>query len=281
MRWQSERRSSNVEDRRGISVRGGAIGGGAVVVAIIAALLGAPPSVVRSLLSGGEGVEEGTQPVDPAENERVDFVKAVLGSTEDVWSTVLPGTGHDYAAPKLVLFSGAVQSACGMNTAAVGPFYCPPDRRVYLDLSFFRELTERFGAPGDFAQAYVIGHEVGHHVQNLLGISRRSLAQRQNAGSRAEANKISVDTELQADCLAGVWAHHANRARHVLEPGDVENAVRAAAAIGDDTLQKKARGRVAPESFTHGSAAERVRWLRQGLEEGRVEACDTFSTARL
>jgi predicted metalloprotease len=280
MRWQDERRSSNIEDRRGISVRGGAIGGGAIIVALIAALMGAPPGLVRSLLGGGQEFEEGTQPIDPAENERVDFVRAVLGSTEDVWSTVLPTSGRSYVPPKLVLFSGAVDSACGMNTAAVGPFYCPPDRRVYLDLSFLRELSQRFGAPGDFAQAYVIGHEVGHHVQNLLGISARVQAERERA-TRAEANHISVMTELQADCLAGVWAFHANRTHHVLEPGDVESAVTAATAIGDDTLQRAARGYVVPESFTHGSAAERVRWLRRGLSTGRVQDCNTFGSTSL
>jgi predicted metalloprotease len=281
MRWQDERRSTNVEDRRGISVRGGAVGGGAIIVALIAALLGAPPGLVRSLLGGGQEFEEGTQPVDPAENERVDFVRAVLGSTEDVWSAVLPASGRNYVPPRLVLFSGAVDSACGMNTAAVGPFYCPPDRRVYLDLSFLNELKQRFGAPGDFAQAYVIGHEVGHHVQNLLGISARSMEERQNARSRAEANRVSVETELQADCLAGVWAYHANKTHHMLEPGDVESAVTAAAAIGDDTLQQKARGRAVPESFTHGSSAQRVRWLRAGLSSGRVQDCNTFGTASL
>jgi predicted metalloprotease len=281
MRWQDERRSTNVEDRRGISVRGGAIGGGAIIVALIAALMGAPPGVVRSLLGGGQEFEEGTQPIDPAQNERVDFVRAVLGSTEDVWTAVLPASGVRYVPPKLVLFSGAVDSACGMNTSAVGPFYCPPDRRVYLDLAFLQELTDRFGAPGDFAQAYVIGHEVGHHVQNLLGISERSLQGRQNAASRAEANRISVMTELQADCLAGVWAYHANKERHLLEPGDVESALTAAAAIGDDTLQRAARGHVMPESFTHGSAADRKRWLKTGLTTGRVQDCNTFASASL
>jgi uncharacterized protein len=282
MRWQDGRRSDNVEDRRGFSVRGGAIGGGAIIVAIVAALLGAPPGVVRALLGGGQADDDRTspRPVDPAENERVDFVKAVLGSTEDVWSAVLPASGHRYVPPKLVLFSGAVDSACGFESAAVGPFYCPPDRRVYLDLSFFRELAQRFGAPGDFAQAYVIGHEVGHHVQNLLGISERVEAQRASA-SRAEANHISVETELQADCLAGVWAFHANQTRHLLEPGDVEAAVRAASAIGDDKLQREARGRVVPDSFTHGSSEQRVHWLRAGLARGRVQDCDTFSAGGL
>jgi predicted metalloprotease len=281
MRWQGERRSANVEDRRGFPVRGaGVVGGGAVVVALLAALLGAPPSVVRSILNGaGDNTStQPTQPANPADNERVDFVRAILGSTEDVWSAVLPASGRSYVAPKLVLFSDAVESACGIAGAAVGPFYCPPDRRVYLDLSFLRELAQRFGAPGDFAQAYVIGHEVGHHVQNLLGISARVQNEREGASSRAEANHVSVETELQADCLAGVWAFHANQTHHVLEAGDVESALRAATAIGDDTLQRQARGTVVPDSFTHGSSAQRVHWLRVGLERGRVADCNTFDT---
>jgi uncharacterized protein len=286
MRWQDERRSDNVEDKRGISLRGGAgvVGGGAVIIAIVAALLGAPPSFVRALLGAGGGQDndttQTTQPIDPAENERVEFVKVVLGSTEDVWASVLPGSGVRYTPPKLVLFSGSVDSACGFNTAATGPFYCPPDRRVYLDLSFFKQLAQRFGAPGDFAQAYVVGHEVGHHVQNLLGISDKVAAARER-GDEAEANHVSVETELQADCFAGVWAFHANQTRHLLEPGDVEGALRAAAAIGDDTLQKESRGRVVPESFTHGTSAERVHWLRAGLARGRVQDCDTFGAASL
>jgi predicted metalloprotease len=277
MRWEDERRSDNVEDRRGISA-GGAVGGGAIIVAIVAALLGAPPSVIRALLGGG-GADTGapTQPADPRDNERVDFVKAVLGSTEDVWSAVLPASGTRYVAPRLVLFSDAVDSACGSASAAMGPFYCPPDRRVYLDLSFFRELAQRFGAPGDFAQAYVIGHEVGHHVQNLLGISARVDAERQGA-SRAAANHTSVEVELQADCLAGVWAFHANQTHHILEPGDVDTAVRAASAIGDDTLQRETQGRVVPDSFTHGTSAQRVHWLRAGLARGRIADCDTFKS---
>jgi predicted metalloprotease len=277
MRWEDERRSDNVEDRRGISA-GGAVGGGAIIVAIVAALLGAPPSVIRALLGGG-GADTGapTQPADPRDNERVDFVKAVLGSTEDVWSAVLPASGTRYVAPRLVLFSDAVDSACGSASAAMGPFYCPPDRRVYLDLSFFRELAQRFGAPGDFAQAYVIGHEVGHHVQNLLGISARVEAERQGA-SRTAANHTSVEVELQADCLAGVWAFHANQTHHILEPGDVDTAVRAASAIGDDTLQRETQGRVVPDSFTHGTSAQRVHWLRAGLARGRIADCDTFKS---
>jgi predicted metalloprotease len=278
MRWQDERRSSNVEDRRGFPVRGaGVVGGGAVVVALVAALLGAPPGLVRAILGGAtdQGTTE-TSPPNPADNERVDFVRAILGSTEDVWTAVLPASGRAYVPPKLVLFSDAVESACGVAGAAMGPFYCPPDRQVYLDLSFLRQLSTRFGAPGDFAQAYVIGHEVGHHVQNLLGISGRVESQRAAAGSRAESNRLSVETELQADCLAGVWAFHANQTHHVLERGDVESAMRAATAIGDDTLQREAQGRVVPDSFTHGTSAQRTHWLKVGLERGRVADCDTF-----
>lgn len=284
MKWESERRSDNVEDRRGFSVgRGGAIGGGAVLIAVVAALLGAPAELVKSLLGGGATPGEQGGPVgprDPAEEKRVDFVKAVLGSTEDVWATVLPEAGRRYQVPKLVLFTDAVESACGNASSAMGPFYCPADRQVYLDLDFFRELSSRFGAPGDFAQAYVIGHEIGHHVQNLLGISARVQAQ-QRAMPGAAANRISVETELQADCLAGVWAFHANKTRHILETGDVEAAIKAATAIGDDTLQKASRGRVVPESFTHGSSAQRVKWLNVGLSGGRVEDCDTFKTSSL
>ncbi len=283
MRWQSGRRSDNVVDRRGISLGRGAIGGGAVIAALIATLLGAPQSVVRSLLEGGGGEvtesESGRTP-SAAENEAADFVKVVLGSTEDVWTEVLPASGRDYVPPKLVLFTGAVQSACGVNAASVGPFYCPLDSRVYLDLSFFAELDRRFGAPGDFAQAYVVAHEVGHHVQNLLGISGRVHAQRERLPPAA-GNRLSVATELQADCLAGVWAFHANRASPMLEPGDAEEGLTAAAAIGDDTLQKAARGRVVPESFTHGSSAERVRCLKAGMSAGRVADCDTFAAGTL
>jgi uncharacterized protein len=282
MRWQAGRRSDNVVDRRGISLGRGAIGGGAVIAAVIATLLGAPQSVVRSLLEGGGGVtetESGRVPT-AAENEAADFVKVVLGSTEDVWTEVLPSARRRYEPPKLVLFTEAVQSACGINGAAVGPFYCPLDSRVYLDLGFFGELDRRFGAPGDFAQAYVVAHEVGHHVQNLLGISERVHAQRAQLPPR-ESNQLSVATELQADCLAGVWAFHANRGGQLIEPGDAEEGLRAAGAIGDDRLQQQARGRVAPESFTHGSSAQRVRWFKTGMASGRVADCDTFGTAGL
>ena len=284
MRWQSGRRSDNVVDRRGISLSRSALGGGAIIVALIAALLGAPQSVVRSLLEGGGNqvteTESGRVP-SAAENETADFVKVVLGGTEDVWVDVLPRqAGRPYEPPKLVLFTEAVESACGIAGAAVGPFYCPSDARVYLDLSFFGELAQRFGAPGDFAQAYVVAHEVGHHVQNLLGISDRVRARRARL-TPVESNQLSVATELQADCLAGVWAFHANSTGQLLEPGDAEEGLRAASAIGDDRVQREARGRVVPESFTHGSSAQRVRWFKTGMTSGRVTDCDTLAGAAL
>jgi predicted metalloprotease len=282
MRWQGGRRSENVVDRRGISLGRGAVGGGAVIVALIATLLGAPQNVVRSLLEGGGGqvseTESGRVP-SAAENEAADFAKVVLGSTEDVWTDVLPQqAGRRYDPPKLVLFTEAVQSACGIAGAAVGPFYCPLDSRLYLDLSFFNELAQRFGAPGDFAQAYVVAHEVGHHVQNLLGISGRVRDQRARLPP-AQSNQLSVATELQADCFAGVWAFHANRTTQMIEPGDAEEGLTAASAIGDDRLQRAARGRVVPESFTHGSSAQRARWFKAGISSGRVAACDTFGAS--
>jgi len=284
MRWQSGRRSDNVLDRRGISLgRGGAIGGGAVVVALIAALLGAPQNVVRSLLGGGGEVtetESGRVPT-AAENEASEFVKVVLGSTEDVWAATMPQqTRRPYEPPKLVLFTEAVQSACGIAGAAVGPFYCPADSRVYLDLSFFGELAHRFGAPGDFAQAYVVAHEIGHHVQNLLGTEAR-MRQLQRADPSG-ANEQSVRLELQADCYAGVWGHsaagtgRAAQGKVELDPGDAEQALRAAASIGDDRLQRMSTGRVMPEKFTHGSSEQRMTWFKRGFDSGDPRQCDTF-----
>jgi predicted metalloprotease len=284
MRWESEDRSDNVEDRRGLSLgRGGAIGGGAIVLAVVAYLLGAPASTVRDILTGGGAAPATRQvqgPRDPAEERQLDFVKVVLRSTETTWTSIFAERGRRYELPKLVVFSGEVASACGQASAAVGPFYCPPDHQVYLDLEFFAELEKRFGAPGDFARAYVVAHEVGHHVQNLLGISSRVEAERERS-SEVEANRLSVRTELQADCLAGVWAFNANRTRHILEPGDAEAGLNAASAIGDDTLQKRARGRVTPESFTHGSSAQRVKWFKTGMGSGKIEACDTFAAGAL
>ncbi len=287
MRWRGRRQSSRVEDRRGISVsRGGlAIGGGGLLLVVLFALVtGQDPTQLLDLIGGGQATVEtpaGLGPTSGApEDELGRFASTVLASTEDVWEQVFVAQGVAYQLPTLVLFSQAVESACGFAEAAVGPFYCPADGKVYLDLDFFAELERRFGAPGDFAQAYVIAHEIGHHVQNLLGVSDRVDRARQRA-SREEGNALSVRLELQADCLAGVWGNHANREASLLEPGDVEEGLTAAAAIGDDTLQSRSGGFVQPESWTHGSSAMRVRWLRRGLESGDPDACDTFEARSL
>jgi uncharacterized protein len=282
MNWQGGRRSSNIEDRRGQGIgRPLAMGGGVVtlVAAVVVYLLGGDPGVVLSDGSQGPSSQVGTggsgAQGDPSEEPLKDFVSVILADTEDTWPRLLSPEGVRYEQPRLVLFSDAVRSACGFEQSAVGPFYCPGDHRVYLDLNFFQELEQRLGAPGEFARAYVVAHEVGHHVQNLLGISERVQSARQR--SRGQANALSVRQELQADCFAGIWAHHAQRQRHVLEPGDVEAGLQAASAIGDDTLQRRAGGHVVPESFTHGSSEQRVFWFRRGLEQGTLEACDTFS----
>ena len=285
MRWESERRSENVEDRRGIRPGGLALGGGAtLIVVLIALLFGADP---RQLLqqvqmstesTGGSGQVQA--PADPSEERLKAFASVVLAETEDVWQARFRELGETYREPTLVLFSGQVQSACGFTSAAVGPFYCADDERVYLDLSFYDELQRRFGAPGDFAQAYVIAHEVGHHVQNLLGISGkvRSLQQR---ASRAEANALSVRLELQADFLAGVWAHDTQQMKGLLEAGDLEEAMHAAQAIGDDNLQRQAQGYVVPESFTHGTSEQRMRWFMLGYRTGDIRQGDTFAARPL
>jgi predicted metalloprotease len=278
MRWQGGRRSENVEDRRGIGGAGLKIGGlGALLFAVVAMLLGVDPRTVLQLLEQQPQVSTGGDAAPPGgaaapTDAQADFVSVVLADTEDTWEALLTAHGARYQKPTLVLFSDAVESACGYNTAATGPFYCPPDQKVYIDLSFFHELDRRFGAPGDFAQAYVVAHEVGHHVQNLLGVLG-------GGGRGAAANAISVMQELQADCFAGVWAHHADAQRGVLEQGDVEEGLNAAAAIGDDRLQRSAGQRVSPESWTHGSSEQRVRWFRQGLQAGRMEACDPTAAA--
>ncbi|WP_224362126.1 KPN_02809 family neutral zinc metallopeptidase [Hyalangium versicolor] len=281
MRWQGGRRSTNIEDRRGMGVgRPLAVGGGAagVVIALLVMLLGGDPSDVVIPQGPSGGVGGSGRAVDPAQDELKEFVSVVLADTEDIWPQLLQSQGVQYSNPKLVLFSDAVQSACGVEESAVGPFYCPLDQRVYLDLTFFNELDRRFGAPGDFARAYVVAHEVGHHVQNLLGISDRVHSMRGRVGE-ADSNALSVMLELQADCFAGIWAHHAQEQRQILEQGDVEEGLAAASAVGDDTLQKRARGRVVPESFTHGSAAQRTSWFRRGLEQGTLQACDTFNAS--
>jgi len=237
-----------------------------------------------SLTGGGlavsQGPSQGTVQESADEREMVGFVSVVLAETEGTWQSIFSQNAKQYAQPKLVLFRGATKSACGLGKAAMGPFYCPADQQVYIDLSFFQELKDKFNAPGDFAQAYVLAHEVGHHVQTLLGISERNHAARKRA-SEVEANKLSVRQELQADCFAGLWARHADKARNILEPGDLEEALGAATAIGDDRLQKQGRGYVTPDSFTHGSSEQRVRWFRIGFEQGSLSACDTFSAKRL
>jgi predicted metalloprotease len=284
MRWERSRESENVEDRRGQGgMRLGAkgIGAGTVVLAVVAMLLGVDPSVVLNL--AGNALDSGPAPTasaPPASDQEARFVAHVLGDTEDTWRALFARAGKTYEDPKLVLFSGSTPTACGTGMAAMGPFYCPGDHKVYIDLAFFGDLKSRYAAPGDFAQAYVIGHEVAHHVQNLLGISERVQARRQRA-SETEANQLSVRLELQADCLAGVWANHADRSRQILESGDVEEALAAASAVGDDRLQKQARGYAVPDSFTHGTSEQRVRWFRRGMDGGQADSCDTFAARQL
>ena len=280
MRWKTGRRSSNIEDRRGQRRRVGAFKGGIGTVVIALALayfLGIDPQVLLQMQRGVAPVttEENYQP-SPEEQQLAEFVSVVLADTEDTWNAIFRRSGLDYQEPVLVMFSGSVQSACGMASAAVGPFYCPADNKVYLDLSFFRDLKQRHGAPGDFAQAYVIAHEVGHHVQNLLGISDKVRTAQRGLG-KTEANALSVNLELQADCFAGLWGNHADRSRQVLEQGDIEEALGAASAIGDDRLQKESMGYAVPESFTHGTSEQRVSWFRKGIETGEIGNCDTFN----
>jgi len=274
MQLGRQRSSTNVQDRRGIGV-GGGVGLGTIVIALVAYFLGIDPTAVINMAEQAQPQQQGA-PRDPnaPKDEGQVFVEKVLGSTEDVWKQLMQG--QNYREPGLVLFSGAVRSACGMGQAAMGPFYCPPDQKVYIDLSFYRDLRDRFKAPGDFAQAYVIAHEVGHHVQHQLGVMEKLQAM-QGRVSKQEFNQMQVRVELQADCYAGVWAHHAGNAR-LLEPGDLEEGLNAAAAIGDDRIQKQTQGTVVPESFTHGSSAQRVRWFKRGMESGRPQDCDTFAT---
>lgn len=281
MRWQKGRRSQNIEDRRGRSgsrrtIAGGGIG--LVAVVVVALLFGVDPSALLQVggeLTGGPA-QQANAPTSQTQDKQKEFVSVVLADTEDTWKPVFKQLGREYREPKLVLFSGSTDSACGYASAAMGPFYCPGDQKLYIDLNFYSELQNKFGAPGDFAQAYVVAHEVGHHVQTLLGISDQ--VQRAKSGvSQTQANDIQVRMELQADCLSGVWANHAHRSRQLLEQGDIEEGLRAAAAIGDDTLQRKSRGYVVPESFTHGSAKQRQTWFFRGLESGDINQCDTFS----
>jgi predicted metalloprotease len=289
MRWKDLRRSDNVRDvrgeggggmRAGMPITLGRGGGLAAVAMLVVVYLIGGPDALQSVLDGGGGSAPTAEQGSPltANDDTSQFVAAILGSTEDVWGEIFASSGRRYETPELTLFDGAVQSACGYATAAVGPFYCPSDRRVYLDTAFFADLA-RLGGPGDFAQAYVIGHEVGHHVQNLLGTADKVRSLQSNAGE-AGANRAQVAMELQADCFAGVWAHHANQRNHVLEPGDVEEGLAAAQAIGDDRLQRNAGRRITPDSFTHGSSDQRARWLGAGLSSGDPNACDTFRGTR-
>lgn len=280
MRWQGSRRSSNVEDYRGQRFGGTGLklGVGGTLLALVAGyFLGIDPRLILGLAenvpAGGQTPTAQTGVPQDAEGQ---FIAAVLGETEDAWSAIFQQRGATYEPPKLVLYSDQVQSACGFASAAAGPFYCPPDRRVYIDLNFYKELEQRFQAPGDFAKAYVLAHEVGHHVQNLMGTASQVRAAQQRA-SEQESNQLQVRMELQADCYAGIWANHADRQRQILEQGDVEEALAAASAVGDDTIQKRSRGVVVPESFTHGSAQQRMSSFQRGLQSGSLEACDTFS----
>jgi len=283
MRWRGERQSDNVEDRRGISIsrgaKAGGIGGlGLVALVVIGMYLGVDPTVLlqiaQNVQSPSVSTEQSALPV--ANDDMRNFVAVVLAETEDVWNDTFQKVGRTYQEPKLVLFSGAVESACGIAGSAVGPFYCPADHKVYLDLVFFEELHSRFGASGDFAQAYVIAHEVGHHVQTLLGITEK-VTELQSRSSTSSRNKLSVKVELQADCLAGMWANQAEKKRRILEAGDIEEGLNAAAAVGDDRIQKKTQGYVVPDGFTHGSSAQRVSWFKRGLEQGNIQACNTFA----
>lgn len=284
MDFRNGRESGNVEDRRGQGGRGlrggGRIGIGTIVLALVAMYFGIDPGVVlnTAMTDPAPAGSAATRP--PGNDAQARFVSMVLADTEDTWHALFREGSATYREPQLVLYTGATRSACGVGQAEMGPFYCPADAKVYLDLSFFDELQHRFGAPGDFAQAYVIAHEIGHHVQNLLGISGKVQEARARVPER-EANQLSVRLELQADCLAGIWAHHANRSRGVLEAGDIEEGLAAATAVGDDHIQKRAQGYAVPESFTHGSAEQRRRWFGIGLQQGRFQACDTFGTGRL
>ncbi len=294
MRMDDQRESDNLEDRRGggfgggggLRLGGGRLGIGTIAIALVASyFLGINPLTVLSMLSGGGGmpaVEQSAPPAHkpPPDDETARFVSKVLASTEDTWNEVFRASGRQYEEPKLVLFSGMTPTACGTGQSAMGPFYCPGDQKVYIDLTFFRELKERFQAPGEFAQAYVVAHEVGHHVQNLLGISDQVQAARQRTG-KVEANALSVRLELQADCFAGVWGKRTDAMKNILEPGDLEAALAAATAIGDDRLQQQAQGRIVPESFTHGSSEQRVRWFKRGFETGDINQCNTFKASRL
>jgi uncharacterized protein len=294
MRWEGNRESDNVEDRRGeggggfggFGLGGRSIGIGTIVIALVGgAIFGINPLTILSMLSGGSGPapqaqQQGPAHRPPADDQTAKFVSVVLADTEEVWGKVFQAAGATYHPPKLDLFNGAIRTGCGAGQSAMGPFYCPADQKVYIDLSFYNTLRTRLGAPGEFAQAYVIAHEVGHHVQDEMGITRKVDAMRSRL-SQADQNAMSVRVELQADCFAGVWAHYSQDSKHWLDPGDIESAMNAAAKIGDDTLQRSAGRAVVPESFTHGSSAQRQRWFQNGYESGSVKRCDTFAAQQL
>lgn len=286
MKWEGNRESDNVEDRRGSSggFGGRSIGLGTIAIALLASyFLGVSPMTVISLLSGGGQIDTSQSapaPTAASNDPMVKFVATVLADTEDTWGPIFRQNGSDYIQPKLVLFSGSTPTACGTGDTASGPFYCPGDQKVYIDLAFFQTMRERFQVTSDFAQAYVIAHEVGHHVQHLSGIMDK-VDNARRSGSEKQANAISVKVELQADCFAGVWAFHANQARSILETGDVESALKAATAIGDDTLQRQTQGHVVPDSFTHGTSAQRVRWFKRGIDSGELNNCNTFAAQQL
>lgn len=300
MRWRGERQSDNIDDQRGaggfgggmprrvgMGVKAGGLGGfGLIILVILALVFGVDPSALLQMVPSGQSpaTYTGSPSSSPSQsaghNEMKQFVATVLGSTEDVWNSMFKKMGGQYQDPTLVMFSGMVRSACGMAQSASGPFYCPLDHKLYLDTSFFDELDRRFGAPGDFAQAYVIAHEVGHHVQNLLGILPKVEQMKQQV-SRTDANALSVMVELQADCFAGVWANQAQQVKKILEAGDIEEGIRAAGAVGDDRIQKQTQGYVVPDAFTHGSSAQRAAWFRKGLQSGDLRSCDTFNAPQL
>ncbi|WLI87653.1 neutral zinc metallopeptidase [Massilia sp. R2A-15] len=292
MKWEGNRESDNVEDRRGDGGGGGggfgfggrSIGIGTIAIALIGSyFLGVSPMTIINALSGGGSMpvqQEQPAHAPPKDDREAKFVSVVLADTEDVWTQLFRAQNAQYVKPKLVLFTGATQTACGTGQTASGPFYCPGDQKVYIDLAFYRLMQQRFHVSSEFANAYVIAHEVGHHVQHLLGIDQQVAAARER-GSERQANAMSVKLELQADCFAGVWGFHANKARSILEQGDVEGALSAATAIGDDTLQKQSQGQVVPDSFTHGTSAQRVRWFTRGIQSGQIEQCDTFGASQL
>jgi predicted metalloprotease len=286
MRWDMGRRSGNIEDQRGMRIPGGFKGGGIgiLLLALVGMFFGIDPSLILNLLGNGElsisepAMERQATP-NPQQDKLADFVSVVLADTEDTWKEQFQRMGGAYREPKLVLFSGAVQSACGYAQSATGPFYCGADEKVYIDLDFYNDLKHKIGAPGDFAQAYVIAHEIGHHVQNQLGILDK--VHSAGSGRQTGSNQLLVRLELQADCFAGIWAHHADRARNVVEPGDIDEALNAAGQIGDDRLQRQSQGYVTPDSFTHGTSAQRARWFRQGFESGDIQSCNTFAARSL